>query len=620
MTGAACVQAQVWQQSKAVKSLAAKPQHRAAGQAWWGYVESYPTLSGLGVQDADTYHCAIFIPGDEPTAGGHAIHAMRFFLDAYNVTGVKAWVSSSLPSSADAADIEVVPVDNSSLGGLVEVSFKEPHTVSGSGVYVGYSFTITKVEYESDAYPISTVDVADAPNALVIKTDRLVPSWSDMAGQGFGRLYLQVLVDGDFAGNGATPLEFRMPVMLGGSTTTVSLPVQGYGINAVENIDYTITSGGVTGAEQHATTTSPIDFLGLGYFNIELPADETVGQISEKTLTITKVNGAPNEAEVNSVAFRVATIDRMVDHRVAVEENTGTGCGWCPRGLVGMEKLRKHFGDDFVGIGIHQYNSSDAMYIARNSYAPLYFEGAPQCIIERSFYADPYYGTNLDICDDVQAAMDYPALAGIEVQGVWNADQSQVEATATVQSLIEGASYGLEFVLIGDGLKGTGSGWNQANYYVQYSQSQLPADLAQFGAGGVNGRQSLTGWTFNDVALSSSYVNGSNQATGFENMSATEPATSTYTLTLPATSALKAAIDTEKVYVVALLVNTNGTIENAVKAKVVAAGTDGISANKSDARVVETARYTLDGRQVTAPQRGLHIIKMSDGTVRKVRY
>ena len=36
------------------------------------------------------------------------------------------------------------------------------------------------------------------------------------------------------------------------------------------------------------------------------------------------------------------------------------------------------------------------------------------------------------------------------------------------------------------------------------------------------------------------------------------------------------------------------------------------------ATATEAARYTLDGRQVSAPQRGLNIIRLSDGTVRKV--
>ena len=30
------------------------------------------------------------------------------------------------------------------------------------------------------------------------------------------------------------------------------------------------------------------------------------------------------------------------------------------------------------------------------------------------------------------------------------------------------------------------------------------------------------------------------------------------------------------------------------------------------------ARYTLDGRKMSAPHKGLNIMKMSDGTIRKV--
>ena len=38
----------------------------------------------------------------------------------------------------------------------------------------------------------------------------------------------------------------------------------------------------------------------------------------------------------------------------------------------------------------------------------------------------------------------------------------------------------------------------------------------------------------------------------------------------------------------------------------------------SKANVTEVARYAVDGRQLTQPQRGLNIVKMSDGSVKKV--
>lgn len=618
LAGATVAQAQVLRKSANVKTLSVKKLNRASNQVWWGYADANEQMGGLGVQAADTYHCAIYIPGTNAMALGKAVRSVRFFLDAPHAADVKAWLSTTLPSSADAADVETVSVSSGNPGGMVEASFTTGKTIAKDGLYVGYTFTITEAETESDMYPIAVINQEDVANALLLRTDNAVKSWSDMNGQGYGRLYMEVQLEGDFATNAATPATFRMPVAVQGGTVTVAVPVSGGGVNAVESIDYTVTTDGATGEEQHAEAASPIAIGVDGYVNIELAADDAVGQIKQKTLTITKVNGKANEAVVKTVDFSLATVDHYVDHRVVVEEYTGTGCGWCPRGIVGMEKLNKQFGDAFVGIAIHQYNSADAMYMAKNSYASLTFEGAPQCTVERRYYTDPYYGITGDIIGDVQAAMDYAALVGVEVEGVWNDDQTQVNATATVESLIEGAGYNVEFVLVGDGLKGSGTAWNQANFYNQYTTSQLPADLKQFGSGGANGNRTLTGWTFNDVALCSSYVSGSNQAQALENLTTTEPATSSYTLTLPTKTTLKNAIKQDKVYVVALLVNSDGVVENAAKAKVVTKGdVDGIAGNKASAAVV-TARYTLDGRRIDAPQRGLNIVKMSDGTIRKV--
>jgi hypothetical protein len=86
---------------------------------------------------------------------------------------------------------------------------------------------------------------------------------------------------------------------------------------------------------------------------------------------------------------------------------------------------------------------------------------------------------------------------------------------------------------------------------------------------------------------------------------------------MPTKTALLNAIDKEQVYVIALLIKEDGTIANAAKAKVEAYVPSAISTINSD-NASETVRYTLDGRQITAPQHGLNIIKMSDGTVRKV--
>ena len=282
-----------------------------------------------------------------------------------------------------------------------------------------------------------------------------------------------------------------------------------------------------------------------------------------------------------------------------------------------MENLRKAYGDRFVGIGLHQYNSSDAMYIAPNAYASISFESAPSCRINRGAEMDPYYGTNESILDDFAAEMAVPALAKVNVSGTADADLTTVEAKAEVEALVDNSKFTLEFVVIGDGLTGTGSAWNQANYYYQYNASQLPADLSMFGTGGKYGKSTVTGWVFNDVALCSSYVGGSNKAPALGTLAAGEKKEVEYTLTLPVKTTLKNALQSDQLYVIALVVDQNKKIVNAAKTKIEVADPSGIETIENASSEVE-GFYTLDGKRLSAPVKGMNVIKMSNGTTRKV--
>jgi hypothetical protein len=254
------------------------------------------------------------------------------------------------------------------------------------------------------------------------------------------------------------------------------------------------------------------------------------------------------------------------------------------------------------------------MYIANNAYAPVGLTGAPSCRLDRGEVIDPYYGSAYDICDDFNAEMAIPAMADIDVRGYYNEEFTQVEATANITSLFD-EKYHLEFVLTADGLQGTGTGWNQANYYAQYTQAEIgDENLNQFGAGGSMGTNPISNFVFNDVAIASSYFMNSNLVSDLE-MTAGASTSVNYTLSLPSYSKLKDALQKDQLYVVALLVDQNGLIVNAAKAQ--AADAASVS-NVRSANTSVAARYTLDGRQISAPQHGINIVKMSDGTVKKV--
>jgi hypothetical protein len=85
---------------------------------------------------------------------------------------------------------------------------------------------------------------------------------------------------------------------------------------------------------------------------------------------------------------------------------------------------------------------------------------------------------------------------------------------------------------------------------------------------------------------------------------------------MPTKATLKAAIDKDKVYAVVLVVDdATGEILNAAKTKVVGEET-GIKATHIQSAA--DSFYTIDGRRLTAPQRGVNIVRNADGSTRKV--
>ena len=618
VVGAMNIEAQQLQQSWIDGSSLSREASRVIevgdNQAWWGYVDNSGELSGLGVQSADTYHCAIFIPGDHPIAAGKRISAVRFALGAPHAADARIWAAATLPATiSKATTLALTDVSDAELGSQnIEVAFDTPVDVPAEGIYVGYSFTITAASGNDDKFPVMLTGNAQ-PNALLLRTETAVKSWGDLYSYGYGSLFLQVLLEGEFQNDIAAPSDIADVYTLVGGQAKGTFTVTNLGLTPVTSIDYTVGDG----TEQHADLSKAIAFGEKTTAGFAVEAEGQQG-LSKKTLTITKVNGVENSTAAKSATFSLYTLNELIGRNVVVEEFTGTGCGWCPRGIAGMEKINKTFGDRVVAIGIHQYNSSDAMYIATNAYARLSFSGAPSCQVNRTGEVDPYYGSDGDICDDIRPQLEVPATVKVEVSGTWNADQSAVDAKATVTSLIEGDDYTLEFVLIGDGLKGTGSAWTQQNYYTQYATSQLPKDLAQFGNGGKYGTASISGWTFNDVALKSSYVSGKNQVAALTGMTPDTPKEVSYTLALPTKATLLEAIQKDKVYVAALLVGADGTVVNAAKAAVKAPAPTGISTTAATSATATAARYGADGRLLSAPQKGLNIVRLADGTVRKV--
>lgn len=593
-------------------------QRRAAieagdGQLWWGYMSTSDNLRSIGRGQADTYHCALFLPGDHDVAGGKKLCAVSFALLASSATDVKVWTAAQLPTGAPTADntLWLASVGKAEQGGYTDVALDTPYDIPAEGVYVGYSFTITSASTQNDQYPVIVASGDDA-NGFFIRLEQAAPEWDNLATEGFGVLNMHVLLEGDFAQHSVSAApQLESYYAQAGQQAEVGIVLTNNGLKPVSSVSYTLDEGTT---EQTVTLAKPIATFGQGVIAVSVDADAQASQ-APRRVTITRVNGQPNESAGATAAFTLFTLDRLIARRVVVEELTGTGCGWCPRGLIGMEKLRQTFGDRFIGIGIHQFNSSDAMYIA--DYRDLGFQGAPSCRIDRGAEIDPYEGSAGDILDDFRQEMQEPAMVDVSVSGIVNAAMTEVQVTAQVEPLFDTSDYTVELALVADGLSGTTAAWLQSNYYAQQSASSQPADLRIFCSGGKYGTSSVRSYVFNDVAVGTSFADGRNQAPQPGTMTGGQKHEVSMTLKLPTKATLRNAIKKGTVYAVALVVDKNGRIANAARREV-GDGTGISTATATAAATTATAAYTLGGTRLDAPRRGLNIVRHSDGTVSKV--
>jgi len=246
---------------------------------------------------------------------------------------------------------------------------------------------------------------------------------------------------------------------------------------------------------------------------------------------------------------------KTVERRTVVEEGTGTWCGYCTRGMAFMKKAEDTYGDRFIGIAIH---GDDPMDIGGNG---VDFLGYPRCYIDRT---GGELGIGLDV-SIVGDALAVPTDIDVTVTGTWNADRTQVTATSTTEFLSAKQGCSVVYALTADGLRH--SSWTQNNNYAGSTTSDpymKPYTEAP---------NPITDIEFNHVLVASSYSGMTNKAAPFSgSISAGDKQQNSYTLTLPTTGALAEAINKDKVYVVAMVLNPDGTVANAAKAKVIAGG------------------------------------------------
>lgn len=594
-------------------SKAAATPHRAitptASQLWWGYIsdndiDNLPYDGNLGYGSAVTLNNAIMVEGSNPFISSSTIKAIRFWLGD-DISGInsdiKVWISKSLPRSAASASYTQTIKKSNIQSRLNEVVLTTPYdatTLQGSEkLYIGFSFSISK-----RSYPVMSIG-ADVPGGFYFNCGG---DWIDFCGGGYGYgcLALQLLLDGGtYPNNSASVGNLGQSVVKLGETIDIPVTITNKGKDPITSLEFEI---------KHANGTTEKSTKNLGtplYMNANTTtkvsfASASQAQKSEIALTITKVNGVANTlaaSEGSAGTGSLITVSAIPAVVPVIEEFTGTWCGWCPRGTVYMQKTHEKYGDQVVLIAVH---SGDPMEVDEySSVLYAYCDGYPGAIINRAIDCDPssilYYLPN---------RFDQATQGKIDLAAEWN-DPNKTAIRFRTKSTFgysdKDGQYGVALVLVEDGLSGTTSNWAQSNYYNGGSGGD---DMSFWYSAG----NPVTGLEYNHVAVAAwNTLYGADLPSTFQ---ADVPIDYSFTGDISSNTIIQ---DKSKLKAVALLIDrVSGNIVNAAQCAIGDFGTSISDIGIADNTVV--ARFSVDGRQLSTPRKGLNIVKTANGRAMKI--
>lgn len=516
-----------------------------------------------------------------------------------SITNLRCIVATDAKFSQIIASVEVP--EGSLTQGYNDIQFEDPIPVPDKDVYVGYT-------YHSSLNGASLVvyEKGKSDGGLYLN---MSGSWLDYSPYGMGVSGLQVIIGSQKLNE--YDVRFRSVewenVLCGNSSLCAVM--RSSSKHPIDRFNYSVTIGDEQQSGELVLST-PIPEGMDKDFVVEIPFVAPAEPCSfEAILKVESVCGNPNADEAVPLVSQLNSVSRRVSRNTVVEEFTGTRCGYCPKGWLGMETLKERYGDRFIGVAIHQYNSDDPMY--NKSYARLGFIGAPSCKLDRNTEAiDPYNGSGFYSCivGDFEHANSLLPDVEVSVQGTLSDDQRSVVAEMNAEFLGNAHGYSVGYVLTADGLSGSGA-WLQENYYYSLQPSAVVNDelpeLAMFCAGGEKG-QSKVSMIFNDVMIASSWdEDGKSLVSSLPtDVAAGDYVSDTYILRLPTNATLLKAIDNNQLYVIALVVDQKGRVANAARARVdITTEVDTISSSQT----TDIPVYTIDGRIVKSWGHGVFV-------------
>ncbi len=204
-----------------------------------------------------------------------------------------------------------------------------------------------------------------------------------------GAFCISVTLEGTLPQNEAALLGCTDAVVpVGEMYGEMTLTIRNYGVNEISTISYAYAIDSAQSVTESYTFENPIPKGATGEATISIPSPG-VGQ-HEVCLELLSVNGETElRGNTNVMLASITERDLFFVRRIVCEEATGTWCGWCPRGMVGMEMMEEKYPGEFISVGVH-CGAEDPFVVADFEPVRQKVNSYPGCVVDRYLTGDPY--------------------------------------------------------------------------------------------------------------------------------------------------------------------------------------------------------------------------------------
>lgn len=478
------------------------------GQVLYGnYRGEAGSIGTIGFDVCQDYDIAMRI--NDPNLIGCSVTALRIpvQLPAHGIN-YRAWLSHDLNVNENQMLPDICSVLFDPEHQWTEVQLAEPFVIDAP-FFAGFSFSVPEAKDSYSRKPLVVANGAD-DNGVWIRSSRTYRRFEDFTHR-YSRdcsCPMVLVLAGDLRQHAAAISAITAEAVMCDEPVQVMATLRNHGSQPVESLDIDYLVDGLSGSLH-------LDLgdlsLAATYYNeycvvpLQLPGISHNGAIGLQ-LTVSKVNDQPNQ-DVRPVSKAELTVlGKRPIHRPVLEEYTGTWCGWCPRGFVGLQRMNQLYPEDFIGIS---YHNNDPMEIMGTAEYPSSILSFPAAYMDRSESTDAYGGDNQDRPFGVDQVWlrhrDELAIASVDATAQFSVDDDSlilVESSFEFIRNIDQANYAVGYVLTADQL--TDPAWAQCNYYSNLHEYDDDPAMSIF----VDGRSYIAGLKFDDVAIMARDVKG----------------------------------------------------------------------------------------------------------------